>query len=148
MATVLINETVKKYLLGLPKDIRKKLREKFEFLETGLWEGKLRVRKIKSVFSKCLFEAPVDNKNKVLFTLGADKEGTEKALFVYVWGITTRKEPSKKSRLIIPDNVPFLSMIFSPVMKFRILPTSRSVSCSKWYKIPATLFLQATQSRP
>lgn len=108
MATVLINETVKKYLLGQSKDIRKKLREKFEFLETGLWEGKLRVRKIKSVSSKCVFVAPVDKKNKVLFTLGADIEGTEKALFVYVWGIAAREEPSKKSRLIIPDNVPFL----------------------------------------
>lgn len=99
---------VKKYLLGQPKDFRKKLRERFEFLETGLWEGKLKAKKIKSVSSKCLFEAPVDKKNKVLFTLGADKEAPGKFLTVYVWGVAAREESSKKSRTIIPDNVPFL----------------------------------------
>jgi len=42
MVTVLINDTVKKYLLNQQVNLRKKIRNKFEFLETGIWEGRLR----------------------------------------------------------------------------------------------------------
>jgi len=43
MIVVLINETLKKHLLKQPGDLKKKTREKFEFLESGLWDGSLKV---------------------------------------------------------------------------------------------------------
>lgn len=108
MATVLINDIVKKYLLGQPKSLREKIREKFEFLETGIWEGKLRAKKLRHVSSKCVFEASIDKNNRLLFTLGSGGQAEKKSLTVYVWGIASHDELSKKSRAIVPENVPFL----------------------------------------
>ena len=108
MITVLINDTVKKYLLRQSKDFREKIRDKFEFLETGIWEGGLRARKIRSVSSKCVFEAPIDKRNRLLFTLGSHGEQAAKSLAIYVWGVVAHDELLKKSRNIIPENVPFL----------------------------------------
>jgi len=109
MAVVLINNTVKKYLLAQPKKFRERIREKFEFLEIGIWEGRLRAKKLRKVSSKCVFEAPVDNKNRLLFTLGRHGETAEKSLVIYIWGVVTHDQLSKKSRNIVPDNVPFLN---------------------------------------
>jgi len=108
MATVLINNTVKKYLLNQPLHFREKLRDKFEFLETGIWEGRLRVKKLRGISSKCVFEAPVDRDSRLLFTLGKYGEAPEKNLVVHVWGIASLDELSKKSRNIVPRNAPFL----------------------------------------
>ncbi len=108
MAKVLINNAVKKYLLSQPLNFRERIREKFEFLETGIWEGKLRTKKLKNISSKCVFEAPVDKANRLLFTLGKHGGASGKNLIIYVWGIVSHDEISKKSRNIIPENAPFL----------------------------------------
>ncbi len=108
MATVLINDTVKKYLLRQSKDFRRKIRERFEFLEAGLWEGKLRAKKMRHISSKCVFEAAVDQKNRMLFTLGRGGEAG-KSLAVYVWRVAAHDELSRRSKNIVPENVPFLS---------------------------------------
>lgn len=108
MITVLINDTVKKYLLRQSKNLRKKIRDKFEFLEAGIWEGKLRVKKIRSVSSKCVFEVKIDKKNSLFFTLGNYGDEAGKSLIVYVWGVVAHDDLLKKSRNIIPENVPFL----------------------------------------
>jgi tetratricopeptide (TPR) repeat protein len=108
MAAVLINDTVKKYLLRQSKDFRRKIRERFEFLEAGLWEGRLRAKKIRHISSKCVFEAVVDKKNRILFTLGRYGKAGE-SLAVYVLGVVTHDELSRRSKNIIPENVPFLS---------------------------------------
>jgi tetratricopeptide (TPR) repeat protein len=108
MATVLINNTVKRYLLNQPLHFREKLRDKFEFLETGIWEGRLRAKKLRGISSKCVFEAPVDRDSRLLFTLGKYGEAPEKNLVVHVWGIASNDELSKKSRNIVPRNAPFL----------------------------------------
>lgn len=109
MIVVLINETVKKYLLKLSNEYRKRVREKFEFLETGIWDGGLKVKKLKGISSKYIFEARLDKTNRILFTLGQTKnhEG-QSDLIVYVWGIAGHDHVSKKSKNIIPANVPFL----------------------------------------
>lgn len=108
MATVLINNAVKKYLLSQPENLRERIREKFEFLETGIWEGKLRAKKLRNISSKCVFEAPVDKDNRLLFTLGKYGGTSEKSLVIYVWGVASHDELSKKSRDIVPENAPFL----------------------------------------
>lgn len=111
MIIVLINDTVKKYLLKQPKDTRKRIRDKFEFLESGIWDGGLKVKKLKGVSSKYVFEARLDRGNRILFTLGGGTTGTDRAerrLIVYVWGIVEHDDISLKSRTIIPANAPFL----------------------------------------
>lgn len=109
MIIVLINDTVKKHLLKQDPGFRKRVREKFEFLETGIWDGGLKVKKLKGVSSKYIFEARLDKANRILFTLGNLKTGEEQAnLFVYVWGIVEHDDVSRKSKNIIPGNVPFL----------------------------------------
>jgi hypothetical protein len=108
MATVLINNTVKRYLLNQPLHFREKLRDKFEFLETGIWEGRLRAKKLRGISSKCVFEAPVDRDSRLLFTLGKYGEAPEKNLLIHVWRIASHDELSKKGQNIAPKNAPFL----------------------------------------
>lgn len=108
MATVLVNDTVKKYLLGQMNSFRERVREKFEFFESGIWEGKLRAKKLKGISSKCVFEAPIDKNHRLLFTLGSHGENGKKDLVVYVWGVATHDDLNKKSRHVVPEDVPFL----------------------------------------
>lgn len=108
MAIVLINNAVKKYLINQPLNFRERIREKFEFLETGIWEGKLRAKKLRNISSKCVFEAPLDKDNRLLFTLGKHGGAAGKNLIIYVWGISSHEEISQKSRNIVPENAPFL----------------------------------------
>ena len=112
MISVLINDTVKKYLLKQPRDTRKRIREKFEFLESGIWDGGLKVKKLKGTSSKYIFEARIDRGNRLLFTLGGDRNRTsedrENHMMVYVWGIVEHDDISRKSKVIIPTNAPFL----------------------------------------
>ena len=108
MATVLINTSVKKCLLNQPVNLREKIREKFEFLETGIWEGKLRVKKLRNISSKCVFEAPVDKDKSLLFTLGKYGGTAGKNIIIYIWGVISHDDLSKKGRTIIPENASFL----------------------------------------
>jgi len=111
MITVLINDTVKKYLLKQPTDIRKKIRDKFEFLESGIWDGGLKVKKLKGSSDKYIFEARIDRANRIIFTLGQGQPkgpGQENSLFVYVWGIVTHDDIPTKIKTIIPANASFL----------------------------------------
>ena len=108
MATVLINDTVKKFLLGQPKPFRERIRRKFEFLESGLWEGNLRTRKLRGLSSKCVFEVAADADLRVLFTLGRPGDRQSNDLIVYVWGIASHDRLDRRFRQVIPENVPFL----------------------------------------
>ncbi|MCU0288137.1 MAG: hypothetical protein MUF15_17290, partial [Acidobacteria bacterium] len=107
MTIVLINDTVKKYLLKQSRDLRKKIREKFEFLESCLWEGGLKVKKLKGISGKFIFEARLDRGKRILFTLGRGQM-PENNLIIYVWGIVVHDDISVRSRTIIPNNAPFL----------------------------------------
>jgi len=107
MVVVLINDTVKKYLLKQPTAARKRIRDKFEYLETGIWDSGLKVKKLKGLSSKYIFEARIDRGNRILFTLGHPPEDNQ-TLLIYVWGIAEHDDVSRKSKTIIPFNVPFL----------------------------------------
>jgi len=107
MIIVLINETVKKYLLKQSRDARNKIRDKFEFLESGLWEGGLKIKKLKGVSAKYILEARLDRGNRILFTLGREQT-QENNLIIYVWGIVVHDDIAARSKTIIPANAPFL----------------------------------------
>ncbi|MFQ6114126.1 MAG: UvrD-helicase domain-containing protein [bacterium] len=108
MIKVLINDSFKKFLINQPHEYRRKVRQKFEYLEIGYWEGGLKVKKIKSIASnKAIFEARLDRANRILFTLGSDKEQVDQHLLIYIWGIVSHDDISHGSKNI-PKNVPFL----------------------------------------
>ena len=110
MFKVLINDSFKKYLLSQSQKNRERIKQKFEFLEIGTWDGGLKVKKIKGVASnKTIFEARLDKANRILFTLGYDEAQSGKStLLVYVWGIVVHDDISQKSKNILPENVPFI----------------------------------------
>ncbi|MGB7295205.1 MAG: UvrD-helicase domain-containing protein [Candidatus Aminicenantales bacterium] len=108
MAVVLINDTVKRFLLGRPPAFRERIRRKFEFLEWGLWEGNLRTKKLRGLSSKCVFEVAADADLRVLFTLGRSADRPSGDLIIYVWGIATHDRLDRQFRQVIPANVPFL----------------------------------------
>ncbi|MCP4215556.1 MAG: hypothetical protein GY765_12960 [bacterium] len=113
MISVLINDTVVKYLLKQSQETRRRIREKFEFLENGIWDGGLKVKKLKGTSARYIFEARIDRNNRILFTLGhpatGNKEADMQVLLIYVWGIVVHNDVDTKSRTIIPENAPFLS---------------------------------------
>ncbi|MFQ5771338.1 MAG: hypothetical protein ACE5HX_12425 [bacterium] len=111
MIKVLVNDSFKKYLLNQPAEYRKKVRQKFEYLEIGYWEGGLNVKKLKSLAgNKAVFEARRDRANRILFTLGTEEENASStpSLLIYIWGIIVHDQVSQKSKNILPSNVPFL----------------------------------------
>ncbi|MFQ5639372.1 MAG: UvrD-helicase domain-containing protein, partial [bacterium] len=105
---VLINDSFKKFLINQPSEYRRKVRQKFEYLEIGYWEGGLKVKKIKSIASnKAIFEARLDRSNRILFTLGSEKENSSENVLIYIWGIVSHDDISHGSKNI-PKDVPFL----------------------------------------
>ena len=43
--TILLNDTLKGHMVTLNKRGKRRLREKFEFLEAGIWDSGVRVKK-------------------------------------------------------------------------------------------------------
>ncbi|MDD5206279.1 MAG: UvrD-helicase domain-containing protein, partial [Desulfobacterales bacterium] len=102
--TVLLNDSLKRYFLGLPAKEKRRLREKFEFLEAGLWDSGLRVKKLKGVSNRVLLEARLSKAERILFSLGRRDSHTE----IYVWALLAHDDVSKAGRKIFPENAPFL----------------------------------------
>ncbi|MDQ7054866.1 MAG: UvrD-helicase domain-containing protein [candidate division KSB1 bacterium] len=118
MVKILINEAFKKYLIHQPAAFRRKVRQKFEYLEIGYWDGGLKVKKIKGVSStKAVFEARLDRANRLLFTLGTEYDGDQPVLLVFVWGIVGHDDIAAGSRRI-PTDVPFLQ--FKPLQELSL----------------------------
>ncbi len=110
MIKILINDNFKKFLLQQSPDFRRKVHQKFEYLEIGYWDGGLKVKKIKSIGgNRALFEARLDRSNRILFTLGQENHGnhSDHHLLIYVWGVVSHDDVSHHSKHI-PKNVPFL----------------------------------------
>ena len=74
--TVLLNDSLKNYLLSLNAKEKQRIREKFEFLENGIWDSGVRVKKLKSVPGKLIFEARVSKGDRIIFTLGRQDDVT------------------------------------------------------------------------
>jgi hypothetical protein len=102
--TLLLNEGLKRHILALgPKD-KKRLREKFEFLEAGLWDSGLQVKKLKGASDRVVFEGRFSKSDRLIFTLGRHDHGTA----VYIWGLVKHDDVAKALQKTFPDNAPFL----------------------------------------
>jgi len=102
---LLLNEALKRHVVTLNERGKKRLREKFEFLENGIWDSGVRVKKLKGVSGKVIFEARLSRGDRILFTLG--KHGSQTA--VYLWGIVKHDDISATAQRVFPSNAPFLS---------------------------------------
>jgi tetratricopeptide (TPR) repeat protein len=106
---VLLNEAFKGHLLALPTRERERVHEKFEFLEHGIWDAGVRVKKLKGTAGRVIFEARLNKADRILFTLGRHREKTA----IYVWGIVRHDDIASEAARIVPQNAPFLD--FEPL---------------------------------
>jgi len=103
--TVLLNNCLKSHMLSLGTREKNRLREKFEFLEAGIWDSGVRVKKLKGSSRKIIFEGRASKGDRIIFTLG--KYGYQTA--IYVWAIVKHDDISSSSKKIFPENAPFLN---------------------------------------
>ncbi|MFW6138137.1 MAG: UvrD-helicase domain-containing protein [Spirochaetota bacterium] len=101
---LLLNNTLKEYFLTLDDQKKRRLREKFEFLQNGIWDAGVRVKKLRGISGKVIFEARLSQDRRLLFTLG--RHGGRST--IYVWGIADHDRISNTARSILPVNTPFL----------------------------------------
>ena len=102
---LLLNDALKGHMVSLNKGEKRRLREKFEFLENGIWDSGVRVKKLKGVSGKVIFEARLSKADRIIFTLG--KHGPRIA--IYIWGIVKHDDISNTAQSIFPNNAPFLN---------------------------------------
>lgn len=102
---LLINNILKDHLLNLPRAEATRIKDKFDFLSTGIWDSGLKVKKLKGTSKKVIFEGRLNRADRVLFTIGQHKEKTA----IYIWGVSKHDDISKNANLIIPENAPFLN---------------------------------------
>ncbi|HRU45476.1 MAG TPA: hypothetical protein P5322_13290, partial [Spirochaetota bacterium] len=67
---LLINNILKDHLLNLPRAEADRIKDKFDFLATGIWDSGLKVKKLKGVSKKVIFEGRLNKADRVLFTIG------------------------------------------------------------------------------
>ncbi len=101
---VLLNDGLKRHILGLEPGERRRLREKFGFLEHGFWDTGVRVKKLKGVGERVVFEARASRGDRLLFTLGPHQGRTA----IYVWALVAHDDIGAAARRIVPADAPFL----------------------------------------
>ncbi|MDE0221913.1 MAG: hypothetical protein OXJ90_21765, partial [Spirochaetaceae bacterium] len=125
--TLLLHDAVRAHMMSLDSRARERLREKLEFLQAGLWDTGVRVKKLKGS-GRAVFEARLSRGDRILFTLGeppdgeaprgAGSAGTGAAAGVtriYVWGVVKHDDVTAAAeRRIVPANAPFLD--FEPAL--------------------------------
>ena len=91
--TLLLNDTMRAHLVSLGRRARQRLREKLDLLKEGMWDGGMRVKKLKGS-GRRVFEARLSRGDRILFTLGqpaADSPDTgDRLTHIYVWVALTR----------------------------------------------------------
>jgi len=115
---LLLNSAVKAHLIGLSSREKRRLQEKFEFLENGLWDSGARVKKLKGISDKVIFEARSTGSDRILFTLGEHAGKTA----IYLWGVVQHEEVQAEARRILPQNAPFLN--FEPIAQEELTEVS------------------------
>ncbi len=114
--TLLLHDTVRAHVLSLDARAKQRLREKLEFLQAGLWDAGVRVKKLKGS-GRAVFEARLSRGDRILFTLGEAPEGEAPAgsggsagvTRIYVWGVVKHDDVNAAAeRRIVPANAPFL----------------------------------------
>ena len=118
--TLLLHDTVRAHLVSLDARAKQRLREKLEFLQAGLWDAGVRVKKLKGS-GRAVFEARLSRGDRILFTLGEppagqppDGSGSGAGVTrIYVWGVVKHDDVTAAAeRRIVPANAPFLD--FAP----------------------------------
>jgi tetratricopeptide (TPR) repeat protein len=102
---LLINNVLKQHLLALGPKEKGRLKEKLDFLANGLWDAGVRIKKLKGLSRKVVFEARLSRSQRLLFTLGH----SDGRAAVYLWGIAEHDEVNRKASRLLPENAPFLS---------------------------------------
>jgi len=102
---LLLNGNLKNHILSLHDKERTRLREKLDFLANGIWDAGVRVKKLKGLSGKVIFEARLTRGRRILFTLGKHRGKTA----VYVWGISDHDHIDDNAANILPHNAPFLN---------------------------------------
>jgi tetratricopeptide (TPR) repeat protein len=102
---VLLNDCLKRHMLGLEIREKRRLREKFEFLEAGIWDSGVRVKKLRGASRKVIFEARASKGERIIFTLG--RYGNQTA--IYVWAVVKHDHINSSIQNISPENAPFLN---------------------------------------
>ena len=90
-------------------------REKLEFLQEGLWDAGVRVKKLRGS-GRAVFEARLSRGDRILFTLGEPPDGNGAGVTrIYVWGVVKHDDVNTAAaRRIVPANAPFLD--FEPAL--------------------------------
>jgi hypothetical protein len=101
---LLLNDALKRHILGLGAAEKRRLQEKLEFLANGIWDAGVRVKKLKGAGRKMVFEARLSRSDRILFTLGRHRD----RVAAYVWGLAAHDEVARRALSIIPENAPFL----------------------------------------
>jgi len=109
--TLLLSEVFKRHLDSLDLPELQRMREKLEFLASGLWDSGLRVKKLRGTGTagSVVFEARMSKSDRLLFTLGRERG----AALVYVWGLERHDDVDRAKRSVLPENAPFLG--FEPL---------------------------------
>ena len=100
---LLVNDAIKTHLARMPVDRRQQFWEKMEFLENGMWDSGVRVKKLRGT-ARVVFEARLSRSVRLLFTLGRHRG----LIAIYIWGLVAHDDVSAKARRIEPSNAPFL----------------------------------------
>lgn len=100
---LLVNDAIKMHLARMPANRRQQFREKMEFLQNGLWDTGVRVKKLRGS-ARIIFEARLNRSERLLFTLGHHHALTA----IYLWGLVAHDDISAAAQRIEPSNAPFL----------------------------------------
>ena len=105
---LLLHDTVRSHVVSLGRRARRRLREKLDLLQDGMWEGGLRVKKLKGS-GRAVFEARLSHGDRILFTLGQPPaDNGDDVTRIYVWGVEKHDDVTAAARRIVPGNAPFL----------------------------------------
>jgi len=102
---LLLNAKLKQEFLNLNPNERRRLKEKFTYLENGMWDSGVKVKKLKGPSGKVVFEARLNKGDRLLFTLGREHGCT----CIYLWGKVHHDDIGREAVRVVPDNAPFLN---------------------------------------
>ena len=111
--TLLLHDTVRAHVVSLDVRAKQRLREKLEFLQAGLWDAGVRVKKLKGS-GRAVFEARLSRGDRILFTLGEPPDGEAAGngagvTRIYVWAVVKHDDVNAAAaRRIMPANASFL----------------------------------------
>ncbi len=111
---LLLHDAVRSHIASLGSRQRRRLREKLEYLQHGMWDTGVRVKKLRG--GRLSFEARLTRGDRILFTLGRPPAATAPggaaasadAARIYVWGVVKHDDVAAAERRIVAANAPFL----------------------------------------